>query len=378
LALFVLARITLLTLGVTHLAQPAADPLPPPLSPVRENQPRVVWVIFDETDQRLAFEQRPAGLQLPEFDRFRSESLYATNAYPPANATLISMPGLISGTRISSVFPTNAADLAVTLAGSGQVTVWTRLPSVFGSVRELGFNTALVGWYHPYSRILGHNLNFCRWYPAFGPAQAATFTTAMASQISSLTKTVTIRKLFADACRDSISESLSLITNRNYGLMLLHLPPPHVPGIYDPARDQFTTEAVPTVTGYFNNLVLADRSLGKLRRALDNSSQAANTWIIQSADHSWRKSSLYDGGRDLRVPFLVKAPGEHAPLTYSPEINTVLTHALILAILRGEVAGQQSLVTWLDANRSAQVPAKPTEEVPAGSRSLLPAPDPFR
>jgi hypothetical protein len=187
----------------------------------------------------------------------------------------------------------------------------------------------------------------------------------MASQLGSLTKTVTIRKLFADACRDSITESLALVTNRTFSLLLLHLPTPHVPGIYDPEKDRFTTAPVPMVTGYFNNLVLADRSLGHLRRALDASDLSTNTWIIQSADHSWRKSSLYDGVRDLRVPFLIKAPRETRSLIYSRELNTIVTHDLILAILDGQITDQQTLVPWLDAHFTRHPLAITPEQGPA-------------
>jgi hypothetical protein len=48
------------------------------------------------------------------------------------------------------------------------------------------------------------------------------------------------------------------------------------------------------------------------------------------------------------VPFIVKPPGANEPITYSPKINTILTHDLILAILHGEIAGQRELVPWLD------------------------------
>ena len=40
--------------------------------------PRVVWVIFDEMDQRLMFDDRAASLQLPEIDHLRGVSVYAS------------------------------------------------------------------------------------------------------------------------------------------------------------------------------------------------------------------------------------------------------------------------------------------------------------
>ena len=57
-------------------AEPAAmfaprNPLP--LLPSRgPHAPRFIWLLFDEMDQRLAFERRPAGLELPELDRLAS------------------------------------------------------------------------------------------------------------------------------------------------------------------------------------------------------------------------------------------------------------------------------------------------------------------
>jgi hypothetical protein len=48
------------------------------------------------------------------------------------------------------------------------------------------------------------------------------------------------------------------------------------------------------------------------------------------------------------VPFIVKPPGANEPITYAPKINTILTHDLILAILRGEITSQRELVPWLD------------------------------
>jgi arylsulfatase A-like enzyme len=178
----------------------------------------------------------------------------------------------------------------------------------------------------------------------------------MLSQIGCLASDLQHERLYANACRQMMTESLSLATNTTYGLMLLHLPPPHRPGIYLPDKDQFSLLSQPAVPGYFNNLVFADRWLGKLRRALEDSGLWSQTWLLLSADHSWRASSLYDHRRDLRVPFLLKTGGEPASMTYSSRFNTVLTRDLILAILRGQVGSQQDISAWLDAHRSEHMP----------------------
>jgi hypothetical protein len=349
LALLTLAKIGLLSLGVMHLKQADYEPVLPPPAPVREGQPRVLWIVFDCTDYRVAFENRPAGVQLPEFDRLRGESLFCVNACSPHSSTISSMPALISGQRISDVGIANASDLNVRVADTGADTTWQKLPSVFAEARALGANTALVGWYHPYDRILGKGLNYCAWYPfpMFEPARAKTIATAMRREIGCIPWSWHIRRIFIGVCRDSLRESLSLVTNTVYGLTLLHLPPPHTPGIYLPKKDQFTFWGMSRTVGYLRNLALADQELGQMRRAMETSGQWDKTWLIISTDHSLGSSDLF-GSHDTRVPFIVKPPGANEPITYSPKINTILTHNLILAILRGEIASQRELVPWLD------------------------------
>ena len=319
----------------------------------------MVWIIFDETDYRLAFEQRPAGLQLPAFDRLRAEVLFATNAYPPADGTIISMPALISGQRLLSVGLTNSSDLAVVLASTGKYAYWSELPSVFSDARKLGVNTALVGWSIPYTRQLGKDLNFCAWYPfpGFQPARASTFGAAMWRQISCMLPPVHMEHDYVQLYLDSMTESLSVVTNANYGLTLLHLFPPHSPGIYLPDKGRFAIYGMPLVKGYFNNLALADRSLEKLRHAMETAGEWDKTWIIVSADHSWRSSRIYDGQRDYRVPYLVKPAGATKSMTCAFQFNTLVTHDFILAILRGEITSEEKAAAWLEAHQSKQMPA---------------------
>ncbi len=354
LALFSFVEIALVCLGMTQLKQCTSNVLLPPPGPVRAGQPRVLWIIFDETDYRLAFKQRPPGLQLPEFDRLQQQSLTAANAYSPNDATIMSMPALILGRRILSVSYEDACDLLITFADNRETATWTAQPSVFSEAHNLGVNTALVGWYVPYDRMLGSALNFCAWYPypPFEPARADTFAANMRCQIFSLSETFWLRHLFANICQDSLQTSLRVVTNSTYGLILLHLPPPHKPGVYLPEKHQFILWAKSKVQGYFNNLALADDELGTLRHAMEQAGEWDKTWVILSADHSWRESKLYDGQRDHRVPFLVKPPGANGSMTYSRQFNTVLTHDLILAILHGEVTNQRNVALWLDTHGS--------------------------
>jgi hypothetical protein len=292
---------------------------------------------------------------LPEFDRLRQEALSADHAYAPADRTLVSMPALISG-RLLSGASRDGCDLALTFADTGATTDWSALPSVFSQARELGVNTALVGWYHPYGRLLGGSLNYCSWYSVYQPVDSTTFGGSIQQEIASLTWPFRGRQNFIDMCQNSLKDSLSVVADPTYGLILLHLPPPHAPGVYLPEKNEFTARGINGPAGYFNNLALADHELGALRRAMETAGQWDKSWVILSADHSWRVSQTYDGVRDYRVPFLVKPPGGGQSLTYCNEFNTILTHDLILAILRGEVTNQPATASWLDIHAKPELP----------------------
>src|SRR5262249_24445733 len=69
---------------------------PAPLNRPVPSLRRVVWLVFEELDQRITFEARPAGLELPELDRLRRESLYADTARPPAAPGELTIPALIT------------------------------------------------------------------------------------------------------------------------------------------------------------------------------------------------------------------------------------------------------------------------------------------
>ncbi len=366
-AFVIVIKIVLLALGVTHLRQCESGTLAP-LMAVRPGQPRVVWMIFDELDYRLVFEERTTGVALPEFDRLEKETLHAAHAYSPGDGTQLSMPPAILGVRAATAV--NGCDLMVTPFDTGITTSFNGLPNVFSSARELGFNTALVGWYLPYDRLLSGQLNFCAWWPwmPYESARGENFADSLHQQFMSLAWPFDVRLAFAELCHQSLQAAVTVSTNQNYGLTLLHLPPPHRPGVYSATQHRFsirdTLFKMNGAQGYINNLVLADDELGQIRRAMEAAGQWDNTWIIVAADHSWRSSSGFDGKRDLRVPFLVKPPGPAASDTvFAPQFNTVLTHDLILAMLRGEVTNQENVADWLDAHRAGHdfIPGKMAE-----------------
>ena len=136
---------------------PAVSPAVPP-SPIR-----VVWVIFDEASQTIAFGNRPADLRLPHLDRLRDGSFYATSARPPADSTKYSMPSLILGQTVTEVMPDGARELRVRVGPQNQWQTLSAMHNVFDDARDAGFSTAVAGWYLPYGRTLNRSLTKSYW-----------------------------------------------------------------------------------------------------------------------------------------------------------------------------------------------------------------------
>ena len=344
------------------------------------SRPRVVWMIFDEMDERLAFAERPASLNLPEFDRFRAEATIATNAFPPAGHTSQSIPALITGELISAVKPVGPAELMLSIPGRNITAGWSTQPNVFSETRAMGLNTALVGWYHPYCRVIGDSLTKCYWEAASQRLDTSKLSVlkTLIQQERELTDLAPLpsrwrpkpylKTLETDRAghltdyNRLVKEAKSVSADRQFALTLIHLPVPHPPDIYNRAEGRFDSSGDDS---YLDCLALADRTFGDLRRAMEAAGVWDDTTVVISSDHWWRAEMWRDktfwseedaviaGAKsDHRVPFLVKLSGQKGGSVYDSPVNTVLTHDLILDVLSGKISNANEVPAWLALNRT--------------------------
>lgn len=326
----------------------------------RRNGPRVVWIIFDEFDQHTAFSNRPAGTKLPEFDRFRNESLSSSNAYPPNQFTLVSIPALITGQPLLTSLPVAPDECLLTLANGEQVN-WSRQSSVFSQARSEGLTTGVAGWYHPYCRVLGASLDFCSWVPVIDQINPALDQLSLPHAMWIATRTSAFRIPFVFRLFESqyetqrmldhqeefvrvLREAKTLLT-RDLDLTLLHFPVPHHPWIYDANQGTFSNLLG---SDYEDNLALADRTFGEVRAALEGASQWDNAIVLVTSDHWWRTAETVNGKRDHRIPFMLKLPGQKVGLEYAKPFNTIVTRELLLQLLRGNLKSSAEVTAWLD------------------------------
>jgi len=323
---------------------------------------RVVWIIFDELDGSMTFSRRPPGLKLPCFDTFQKEGVRATHARAPSNDTLTSIPSLLTGLHFTKTSLRGGSELIVTLKGAIVPVEFRTLPNVFSRAKKAGFQTTVVGWYHPYCRLLNH-LDCCSWRPVFQTvtgqvaAEDKSFAGAMVDQLAAISP-LNRRRLAIDAYRRILEDSKNAVAHAS-GLIFLHFPIPHAPVIYNRARGKLTTTVVSNIQGYIDNMALADRTLAELRQVMEENGTWQRSAVIVSSDHIWRDASSYDGRQDPYIPFLVKMPGQSAAADVDVEFQTIHTEELALAILNGEISDNAAVAMWIHTHAELSKSIKP-------------------
>lgn len=358
-------------------------PLAPALAFREKPASRVVWFVFDEMTERLAFSQRPPTVKLPELDRLRSQALSARNAYAPSNSTMLSMPALVTGKQVSASSPPRPDELMVTLWGGNEKVGWSTQPNVFSKARQAGFNTAAVGWYLPYCPVIGASLSVCHWEPyELMDDQNLRLSDTIAEQILFLLRALpgarriglarrmmtrqlekNKREKHLSAYLHILEQAKKVVANPDLDLVLVHWPVPHSPGIYSRLKDDL---ALTSESNYLDNYELADRTLAEMRQALERAGLWESTAVLVTSDHGW--AFEYWMGRPLwtdeearlahgeyhRVPFMLRLAGQAEGFPYHPAFNTILTHDLLLAVLRGEVTTPQGAAEWIDQHGSME------------------------
>jgi hypothetical protein len=342
-------------------------------------RPRVLWLIFDEMGEQLAFASRPANLNMPEFDRMRTESLFATNAFPPAGHTSQSIPALLTGELISSVRPVSPREVMLTISDSEAASGWSTHADLFSDARALRLNTALIGWYNPYCRVIEDRLTSCSWEPASQRIDSTKLSIHknLIRQDEDLLNLIPFiptrwKRLPAPEGRNIGSEHLAdyltilgqaeeAVANMKFDLLFVHMPVPHPPWIYNRSTREVTAAEA---SGYLGNLALADIALGRLRKRLEETGAWDRTSIVISSDHWWRSDYWRDRipqtadqpvqaeKVDHRVPFIIRLAGQKKMLTYDSPFNTVLTRGLIREVLSGKISQPDDVAMWLEAHRT--------------------------
>jgi len=337
-------------------------PLPPdpPLAPRLAGSPpvRVLWVVFDEWDQRLSFGDRALGTLLPVLDRLARRSFTATRALAvlagtpvPDMATADALPSLLYGKLVAAARIEDAATESIRFDG-GSSAVFGGGDSIFARVRSRGWNAAVAGWYVPYCRLFSAQLTDCYWDEIYEQRSSASH--ALPEAAIDETRMLLETKMFSVFGPSlvnvrHVAEYAALLTAaRRYaadpsiGLAFIHFNVPHVPYFYDPKIGRFGHYGYSEPL-YNDALHWVDRTVGDILSSVDRAGLDSKTAIILSSDHPLRNGSVLD----RYVPFIVYLPGEKAGLISTEEFSTVKTADLVLAIVSGEVKSPSDVMASL-------------------------------
>jgi hypothetical protein len=370
---------------ISHVHANINDKTPAPSLPVsKTTKQRILILIFDELDEDAIFAERPPTVKLPEFDRFLQHALHATSVTSVADVTLKAMPALITGKQVTDAQPAGPDELLISYPGVGKPVPWSQQPNIFTKARKYGVNTALLGWYHPYCRILGHVLNYCSWEPSetrYGTRINASWqekltwfgvlvdTIPLANRFElrrHIEETFQIRlatkfetaQLYVPRYLRMLHEAEKLVADPSFGLILIHWPIPHPPPIYDRDKNDFLWEGRGS---YLDNLALADQTLGTLRARMEESGSWENTAVLITSDHPYRDSwkpvwteqekeemHRLDGKIGRRVPFLLKSPNQKVSIVYDRPLSNLIINDLVTALFSANLpANPENMVDWL-------------------------------
>lgn len=295
---------------------------------------------------------------MPVFSRLMSEAFVADNAWPASPRTLAAVPAIFTGRPVVSATPDG--HVLILRFDDGTTGAWSRQDSPFRRVRRAGFATAAVGWFHPYCDALPGQFDACAWrsfqVPPGSVAEAMRnhiqgvvtgfswpLRLAVSRWLPAPLQAEEHRRHHATTFRFVDERAQRLARREEAGLYLAHYPVPHPPGILrlaEPGGDS-------RWRGYYANAVLADRTIGEMRAALEADGTWSQTVLVITADHEWRDGVRDDG----RVPLIIKLPGAPPPATYSARVSTTVLHDLLPRLVTGEVATPAGLARYLDGSR---------------------------
>ncbi len=322
----------------------------------RTSGSRVVWLLFDEMDQRITFEDRPRVLEMPEFDRLRSTAIYANAVHEAGENTDTAVTSLLTGRTVLRTRELGPARLGLSFEGSPVESEFAETVHLFGRAGALGFSSAVAGWGMPYCRLFGRDLDHCWWCESVRPDNSirAGLTGATIDGLRSLLETKNFSPFGQSIClRQHIEdvanltrEAIKLAINDDIDLAFLHLHGAHPPHVYDRQKRDFSLVNSP-ITGYPDSLALCDLTLGRLRLAMEQRGLWDRTAVLVASDHRSRSSQVFDGKTDHRSIFILKMPGQDRGVVFGRPMNAAVTGDLILEILRGTVKSAEDANAWL-------------------------------
>jgi hypothetical protein len=348
-------------------ATPAEKPSQP--LPARAANPVFIFVC-DEWSFARSTER---GEFLPLFQHLNAFAAHATTfdfAQSPGPRTDVSIPRLLWQ---------RSDDLAITAGatwwpdGHGRI-LTTEAPNLFRTAKDRSYNTALLGFYLPYRKMLGGAVDYCDAYmehpkpDTFAAKVRAnalrniTFQHDPLSRRTSRALEATVLPLSRAAFSAHWERINRALQRETLGLIqqcppnefaFIHLPLPHCPWVFNPDgtyRGAYRGERMShDVEGYRRHLAYLDVVLGQFFEAMKRAGKFDDALIVITSDHSWRLDYTFDGrlqdGEDLRhVPLFIKLPGQLDASRVAGKFELLHLAPVLDAVMQGQPGEARKLL----------------------------------
>lgn len=351
----VFALVMTCQLGRAALWRPGPQSFSNPIAAAAPHKPRLVWILFDELAYKPVFEARDPALDLPNFDRLRQMSTLYSDVTPIAYRTTRAVPSLLLGRPVTDVTYTARNQYLVQFNGSSDWMPFDAGATLFGSARQHGLTTSIVGWYIPYCPMFVDVATDCYWSNADAQDRGPTSTGATFAQNVwfplriMVEEAVAPRSAWADvaawnagghieAVKDLREHELETVANSQADMIYLHIPAPHPPAFWNRRTAAFAVGG-----SYLDSLDYSDRLLGQILDTLEKQPRWADTTLIVHADHSWRTAMwrplpgwsaederVSHGGQwDPRPLLMIHEPGRQNPQTVAAATGIMMVHRTV-------------------------------------------------
>lgn len=333
---------------------------------ITEPKNRVILAIFDELDYRRLMDSYDRG-NLKNLRRLLDKSINFTNASPPAWATALSIPSLLTGIQASEAVP-DGCELNIKSV-KGDYFSLTKMTSIFSDLDDLELKYSIIGFYQPYCRLYQNASNCISypaakypgwWWPVWNSLKLLPGVDMLLTRGHQLNGYGMYRIGY-----DQISEvSEKLLADSNIAFEYIHFNFPHMPGsrLYGPAPSN-----IGDLSGYEINIQSVDNVIGLL---LDKiyASKNNNILLIITSDHWLRasyiaidesKSQIHRDFRDdlietHKVPFIIFNKNFSNSNSFDQDVNTINIRRFIHRHYLNPYTSQQEIADWWRTTKSVK------------------------
>ncbi|MEI6243005.1 MAG: sulfatase-like hydrolase/transferase [Chlamydiota bacterium] len=347
------------------------------LAPVQAKvqQPKIIWLLFDEMDPFFVFSYRPASIHLPELDRLKDTTFYASQVYQLANYTMTAIPSLTIGKKCQHVMMLGPNSLQLFFKNLS-FSYWESCNHIFSEAYRLGRNPAVFGWYHPYDFILKGVTYFSMYgrgkscssfwgtfkgflYKSFYNPLVVLFPAHFHTVVGATPENQTFGAApeNEDVYFSFLEDIKRVLSDDKYNFVFVHFPIPHAHNI----KKFSSVHNNPLLDGYYNNLLLVDQTVGIIRQTLGE--KWNSSLVLVTSDHWLRFQSLikkFPERQKYLVPFMVKMPFQTQGYTYDKILDGTIIYPFFLEVMKGKLITDKDLISFIERENSAhREPYKP-------------------